>query len=310
MSKEGKPTDKYLARFITGLEDAGIRFEDLNIIWKYAGGDTDSHLIKFRKMYGDRELPKHEDYCLCGHDIIRNCYITNGERFEVIGSCCIKRFEISTDLRCNNCGAGHQNRKDNLCKSCRKISNGFKICTNCPKYHKNTHKLCNACKVLCPVCKNYHPNTDHNICITCRKICTKCKSIHGNVDIDLCGQCATKCPICGTYHTDEKSPFCEKCRKECSNCGATHTNSVSLCDKCKHLCPKCSNDSKYKYYNLCKYCLRNYVKIPFRMKDEIKAKGAKYDSLCKLWYFINAIPGEYMSHKINTPANISPECYY
>ena len=63
--------------------------------WKYIGGDTDEHYRwwKLHQKKNDKlERPKHTTKCICGHTIIKNCYITDGKNILVVGSGCIKNF--------------------------------------------------------------------------------------------------------------------------------------------------------------------------------------------------------------------------
>jgi len=90
--------------------------------YSYCGGDSGRHTHK--RMLSGMKAPKHEDDCLCGHDIKWNCYLMKTRQPEigaiVVGSCCIERF-IPTGMRlaCKECGAAHRNRKDNICNDCR-----------------------------------------------------------------------------------------------------------------------------------------------------------------------------------------------
>jgi hypothetical protein len=106
----------YPDRFRSGLIKKGINPEDLKN-WKYAGGDHGPH----RKYAILCRVPfvVHSSFCLCGHEIVKNCYITNGARFVVIGSCCIKRFISKNTRTCEKCGNSHRNRSDNRCHECR-----------------------------------------------------------------------------------------------------------------------------------------------------------------------------------------------
>ena len=70
------------------------------------------------------EAPPIARECMCGHPIVKQCYIQAKGKPEiglaVVGSCCIKRFiPTGKDLICEKCNAPHQNRKNNMCNECR-----------------------------------------------------------------------------------------------------------------------------------------------------------------------------------------------
>lgn len=106
--------------FFDTLSKKGIANSlELNF-WKYAGGDHKEHLNYWKVAYKDTRRPPYEGVCPCSTKITRNCYITNGETFIVVGNCCIKKFMPERSGRsCEECNAPHKNRKDNFCNSCR-----------------------------------------------------------------------------------------------------------------------------------------------------------------------------------------------
>lgn len=64
---------------------------------------------------------KTECQCICGHPI-KNCFHVRSNKNQntlVIGSCCIRKFEIKK--RCDRCNKEHRNKKDNYCSSCRDV---------------------------------------------------------------------------------------------------------------------------------------------------------------------------------------------
>lgn len=65
--------------------------------------------------------PPFTDACLCGKDIKHNYVIHHREsnRTAVVGSCCIKRFNICAQRVCTACQALHRNWTTALCSSCR-----------------------------------------------------------------------------------------------------------------------------------------------------------------------------------------------
>jgi len=107
-------------RFITGLEKYNIPYETIKNDWYYIGGEKGVHLNYFNKYYSDEDLPEHKDYCICGHKIKNNCFISDGEYVLSIGESCVNKFVPKCDKICEECGIHHRNRKDNKCKNCRK----------------------------------------------------------------------------------------------------------------------------------------------------------------------------------------------
>jgi hypothetical protein len=92
--------------------------------WVYAGGSVGSHFNYFKLRHPEMTvLPEHSPDCLCSHPIEENCYIENKHngRIAVVGNCCIRKFlpEENQGRTCENCGATHRNRKNNICNDCR-----------------------------------------------------------------------------------------------------------------------------------------------------------------------------------------------
>lgn len=81
------PSLKLTEKFLKGLKEYG----DIKI-WKYCGGDRGRHLNYFRIACKNEKLPEHEDNCVCGHDIVENCYI----------NCYLKEFVIWTCFDTNS----------------------------------------------------------------------------------------------------------------------------------------------------------------------------------------------------------------
>ena len=149
-----KNENKIKSRLIQGLEQYNLTFEEFYDKWKYCGGDGDKPY--FRLCFKDRELPKHKSNCVCGHDIIKNCYITNGVEILILGKCCIKRFMKHNTRTCEICEKPHKNRLVNLCNDCK---TGH--CHECKK-------PCNPKFDKCFKCKN--PDM-HGKCYICKKDC-------------------------------------------------------------------------------------------------------------------------------------------
>ena len=115
-------------RFSNGLKRYNITLDNLQADWKYCGGEHGRHLNYYALCCKDEDLPEHEDRCICGHRIRENCYITDGIYILTLGNCCVQKFLPNNTRTCEKCGAGHRNRKDNLCLNCR---NSF-YRTECP----------------------------------------------------------------------------------------------------------------------------------------------------------------------------------
>jgi hypothetical protein len=114
----------FTQRFTEGLKQHDLTMIDMND-FVYSGGDNGSHLNYYKLLYNTDKLLPHKDYCICGHKIVKNCYIANGNQVLTLGICCIKRF-ISKEKQgrtCECCGYSHKNRKNNLCNKCREDRN-------------------------------------------------------------------------------------------------------------------------------------------------------------------------------------------
>ena len=107
-------------RFVIGLREFGLTFEEVKQNWKYAGGNKGRHYNYWILLYGeDKKMPPHEDECICKHKIKENCYITDSKEFLVVGNCCIKRFMIHNGRTCEECNQPHKTRSSNVCNGCR-----------------------------------------------------------------------------------------------------------------------------------------------------------------------------------------------
>jgi uncharacterized protein (DUF3820 family) len=105
------------------IKNHTINYEKSKLLgWRYVGGDFEHHLNYFKIAFPKHiPIPPFQDHCLCNHSIIRQCYITDGETAEVIGSCCIKKFLPPKYQKrtCVICKKPHKNSKNNFCGSCR-----------------------------------------------------------------------------------------------------------------------------------------------------------------------------------------------
>tara|TARA_R110001599_G_scaffold352904_1_gene589268 strand:+ start:980 stop:1396 length:417 start_codon:yes stop_codon:yes gene_type:complete len=134
-------TKNLTKRFLKGLEEVGVTYEEMRNNWKYAGGNQKEHLNYFRLAYPNDLPPPFEHNCVCGHDINEQCYITDGECFLVVGNCCIKKFLLKSGRTCENCGSAHKNRIVNRCNDCR-----VGVCDGCGKDIDEKYKKCYDCK--------------------------------------------------------------------------------------------------------------------------------------------------------------------
>ena len=140
-------SSKLSKKFITGLENIGLNFEEVQKYFIYAGGDKNlCHKRYYFLKFGDNLIPIHKDYCICGVRIVENCYIQDSRKpcslnnIYIIGNCCIKKFlpEGRSGRTCKICIQPHKNRKNNLCNVCRKIYKNEedidKVCITFGKY--------------------------------------------------------------------------------------------------------------------------------------------------------------------------------
>ena len=111
-------------RFIKGLVKYDLTLEEIQSgDWRYCGGNREHRRKYFHLSQPGREHPEHEVECACGHDIQENCYITNGDKFIVLGNVCINRFlpHNLAGRNCSNpdCRRRHKNLKVDKCNICR-----------------------------------------------------------------------------------------------------------------------------------------------------------------------------------------------
>ena len=138
-------------RFIKGLKQYNLSIDEINKSgWKYCGGDSDAGgpaVNYFRLIFGDHPDKVYEggkeDYCVCGHPIVKNFNICDGNEEEilVLGSECITKFVDKKGRTCSLCGNSHKNRIVNRCNDCRKG-----LCDKCDKEIDEQYKVCYKCK--------------------------------------------------------------------------------------------------------------------------------------------------------------------
>lgn len=130
-------------KFLDGLKRLGFTYEEFIDNWKYCGGDFDGHLIVYRALYPEWNICPHSSYCICGHFLKNNCFVTDGESFLIIGSCCINRF--LPRLKCSICKCHLKNSTYSECDSCRE----FNRCP-CGKSIEKIYKKCYSCNLPRP----------------------------------------------------------------------------------------------------------------------------------------------------------------
>jgi len=130
-------------RFLIGLKDIyDLSFNDIKS-WEYAGNNDSGKIYYYLRFPKSKKLPEYEDKCICGHPIIKNCYITDGRRILVLGSCCVEKFMPNgIKRRCSECHQPHRNRKINKCNECR-----IGYCDICNTTIDPFYKTCYWCKV-------------------------------------------------------------------------------------------------------------------------------------------------------------------
>ena len=131
-------------RFIKGLKEYDLTFEEITSgKWSYCGGDTGCHYKYWKLCCPNQETPEKTKWCVCGHPIVENCYITDGPTILILGNCCIKKFIPKSSRTCEICKEPHKNRKDNLCNKCREI----RRCLDCKTVIQKPYARCYNCYV-------------------------------------------------------------------------------------------------------------------------------------------------------------------
>lgn len=176
-------------QFIDGLKKYNLSINEIKD-WNFCGGTNKTDLKYFKLVYPNKELPELQKFCLCGHKIKENKYITNGYDIIILGSCCIKKFIPNNKRTCSLCGKNHKRRTSNRCFEC-----SLGICDYCNNKCDEYKSICNPCQyqgrliiLKCNYCKNDFnirlkkdtelENID-KICNSClyKRICDKCNEI-------------------------------------------------------------------------------------------------------------------------------------
>lgn len=99
------------------------RMADTVRAWIYAGDDSGKRNEYVLRKFPGLVFPDSQEHCVCGQEIKHNVFIvhrTTGA-VAVIGSDCARRFLPAENRHkmCEQCGAVHRNRLNNLCAECR-----------------------------------------------------------------------------------------------------------------------------------------------------------------------------------------------
>ena len=120
-------------------------FKDAKEEWAYAGSDNGGDYLEQVIEKFDVEIPEHEDFCICTHEIENNHYLRrkSDNHMIVIGSSCKKRYmpDDCNSKLCFRCEKPHKNRKDGYCNECRVVkSKEPKTVLNFGKYKGESFK--------------------------------------------------------------------------------------------------------------------------------------------------------------------------
>ena len=108
------------------LLEKGADLTQLEFYGKIGSNGTRSPLLRERKRrekFRWRDLPEHQDQCICGTGIKVNVYIRDmsSHKFYVIGTTCLEKMGPSFKLRkCWDCENIHKGYSFGLCKKCRR----------------------------------------------------------------------------------------------------------------------------------------------------------------------------------------------
>jgi hypothetical protein len=129
-------------KFIKGLKDYNLSMDQMDN-WSYCGGNCGRHKNYFKLTCPNDDIPELVCKCVCGHNIVENCYITDGESIMILGNCCIKKFIKNSGRTCEECKNPHKNRKDNRCNDCRETN---PRCLDCKKKIDGFYTKCYSCQ--------------------------------------------------------------------------------------------------------------------------------------------------------------------
>lgn len=243
--KKSNKTVKFWKKFINGLEEMGLTYEEVKTYICVGGvhlkerGMTLSYEKKsyrykrFSDYFPNDILPEYKDICVCGHEIHENCFIIKPESKNVneiiiVGNCCVKRF----------------------------IDNGLsQICEICKSKHKaRDSKRCVKHKHDCQLCKE--PNAKYGKCLKCHGTCEICYLPHKNKLLNRCNDHKKSCIYCKIEHN------CNLCNK-IFECNIKDSN-INECKECQinpnHECSECHSQCSKKF-SKCAICMNKVIKI-------------------------------------------------
>tara|TARA_R110000796_G_scaffold175748_2_gene292733 strand:- start:162 stop:866 length:705 start_codon:yes stop_codon:yes gene_type:complete len=80
----------------------GATKEDIKNVWEYEGRIQTLIKENKRNVYGDNkvrnsfgtftDIPEPTTKCMCGHEIVDNCVVSNGVYMCIVGNCCANKF--------------------------------------------------------------------------------------------------------------------------------------------------------------------------------------------------------------------------
>jgi DNA-directed RNA polymerase subunit M/transcription elongation factor TFIIS len=140
MEEENPTTESetvILTRFIKGLASYNVSLADIQSgKWIYYGTDERGRDFEYYTLSSGCDKPlAHGDYCVCGHKIGCNYYITDGKRILILGSTCIKRF-LPKECRVKLCPCCREEMKGKRPKGKRSF-----ICDSCERIDRDTEQL-------------------------------------------------------------------------------------------------------------------------------------------------------------------------
>lgn len=151
--------------FLRGLYEWRITFKTFHEEMRYFGGDqpddsfSEAHWDYYINEGGNPDdMPEKEEYCICGTNIVQQCYIVYKNdvhglksRRYVIGNECVKKY-IALENRtknCKKCKRIHEDLKSSYCMECRKV---------CRVCGETKHNVVEA--GTCKKCQNEHERNE------------------------------------------------------------------------------------------------------------------------------------------------------
>jgi len=118
-----------------GVDELDISPEEQENLKRGGTGWTAvTSLTKWKLVCPGSPFPAYDGSCVCGHPILKNCWLVKGENYITVGSCCVKKFIKERQLLCEKCQGPHRNRKVNRCNKCREKPPKKKSYKDCDIY--------------------------------------------------------------------------------------------------------------------------------------------------------------------------------